>query len=229
MGYFLMIAGFVGVPACLVILIVKAIRKKKLKTISLIMAGLFVCFVAGIILAPQMTPEQREAERLAADAEESAATKTMEPTIKPVSTAAQTTRPTIAPANTPAPTPIPSPTIDIAQVEAEKAEQERLAVTFDEIYKAYKENELRADDKYQYNRYRITAKINGMATGGLLNLFGGATLTMEKRVGDTIVFFYAEFEAEQEEALKEVNVGDTITFDGECLSAGSWVECEIVK
>ncbi|NLC85150.1 MAG: hypothetical protein GX749_08755, partial [Ruminococcaceae bacterium] len=70
---------------------------------------------------------------------------------------------------------------------------------------------------------------NGMATGGLLNLFGGATLTMEKRVGDTIVFFYAEFEAEQEEALKEVNVGDTITFDGECLSAGSWVECEIVK
>ena len=36
------------------------------------------------------------------------------------------------------------------------------SVTFDEIYRAYKENELRADDVYQYNRYRITAKVNGM-------------------------------------------------------------------
>lgn len=102
------------------------------------------------------------------------------------------------------------------------------SVTFDEIYKAYKENELRADDSYKYNRYRITAKVNGMSTGGLLNMTGGATLTMEIRVDSTIVFFYAEFEKEQEEALKTINVGDTITFDGECLSAGSWVDCELV-
>lgn len=101
-------------------------------------------------------------------------------------------------------------------------------VEFDEIYRAYKENELRADETYQYNRYRITAKINGMATGGLLNLTGGATLTMEKKVGNTIVFFYAEFEKEQEENLKQINVGDTITFEGKCLSAGSWTDCEII-
>jgi len=102
------------------------------------------------------------------------------------------------------------------------------SVTFDEIYTAYKENELRADDTYKNNRYRITAKVNGMATGGLLNMTGGATLTMEIRVDSTIVFFYAEFEKEQEEALKTINVGDTITFEGECLSAGTWVECELV-
>lgn len=101
-------------------------------------------------------------------------------------------------------------------------------VGFDEIYRTYKENELRADDTYQHNRYRITAKINGMETGGLFNMTGGATLTMEKKVGNTIVFFYAEFEKEQEENLKTVNVGDTITFEGECLSAGSWIECEII-
>lgn len=101
-------------------------------------------------------------------------------------------------------------------------------VGFDEIYRAYKENELRADDTYKNNRYRITAKINGMSTGGLFNLTGGATLTMEKRVGKTIVFFYAEFEKEQEDNLKQVNVGDTITFEGECLSSGSWVDCEII-
>lgn len=102
------------------------------------------------------------------------------------------------------------------------------SVTFDEIYRAYKENELRADDVYQYNRYRITAKVNGMETGGLLNLTGGATLTMEKQVDSTIVFFIAEFEKDQEDALKTISVGDTITFEGECLSAGTWESCELI-
>lgn len=101
-------------------------------------------------------------------------------------------------------------------------------VSFEEIYKAYKENELRADEKYKNNRYRITAKVNGMETGGLFNLFGGATLTMEYRVDSTVVFFFAEFEGDQEEALKTINVGDTITYEGECLSYGSWVDCELV-
>ena len=100
--------------------------------------------------------------------------------------------------------------------------------TFDEIYQAYKENELVADDLYQYNRYRVTAKINGMTNNGLFNLTGGATLTLEKRVDNTIVFFYAEFEKEQEENLKAVKVGDTITFEGKCLNAGNWSECELV-
>lgn len=99
--------------------------------------------------------------------------------------------------------------------------------TFDEIYHAYKENELVADDLYQYNRYRVTAKINGMTNDGLFNLTGGATLTLETKVDNTIVFFYAEFEKEQEENLKAVKVGDTITFVGECMSAWSWVDCEL--
>ena len=68
-----------------------------------------------------------------------------------------------------------------------------------------------------------------MSTGGLLNLTGGATLTMEKRVGNTIVFFYAEFEAEQEEALKKVKIGDTITFEGECLGRSGFDDCEPVQ
>lgn len=100
--------------------------------------------------------------------------------------------------------------------------------TFDEIYYAYKENELVADDLYQYNRYRVTAKINGMTNDGLFNMTGGAMLTMETKVDNTIVFFYAEFEKEQEENLKSVKVGDTITFEGKCLDAGNWSECELI-
>lgn len=103
-----------------------------------------------------------------------------------------------------------------------------LSVSYDDIYNAYKENELVANDLYRYNRYRITAEINGMSTGGLLNLTGGATLTMERRVGNTIVFFYAEFEKEQEDALKQVKVGDTITFDGKCIGKGGFAECELI-
>ena len=45
--------------------------------------------------------------------------------------------------------------------------------SFDEIYYAYEENELRADDVYKNNRYKITATINGISTGGLVNLTGG--------------------------------------------------------
>lgn len=114
------------------------------------------------------------------------------------------------------------------QTETEKVEIDT-SVSFEEIYREYKANELRGDEKYKDNRYRITAKVNGMETGGLLNISGGATLTMETRVDNTIIFFYAEFEKDQEEALKEISVGDTITFEGTCLSAGSWTDCTIVE
>ena len=124
------------------------------------------------------------------------------------------------------------PSIEPSPAESEpQTSEETSAVgtaTFDEIYHAYKENELVADDLYQYNRYRVTAKINGMINDGLFNLTGGATLTLETKVDNTIVFFYAEFEKEQEENLKTVKVGDTITFEGKCLDAGNWSECELV-
>jgi len=117
----------------------------------------------------------------------------------------------------------------LAEEEAARlAEEERLSVSFEEIYIAYKENELRAKDEYHDNRYRITAEINGMSTGGLFNLTGGATLTMTVRVGNTLVFFLAEFEKEQEDNLKTINVGDAITFEGTCLSAGNWQDCELL-
>lgn len=125
-----------------------------------------------------------------------------------------------------------SPSMESSPVESEPQTSEETSVvgtaTFDEIYHAYKENELVADDLYQYNRYRVTAKINGMTNDGVFNLTGGATLTLETKVDNTIVFFYAEFEKEQEENLKTVKVGDTITFEGKCLDAGNWSECELV-
>lgn len=100
--------------------------------------------------------------------------------------------------------------------------------SYAEIYQAYKENELVADDLYKGNRYRVTAKINGLTNDGLFNMTGGAMLTMETQVGNTIVFFYAEFEREEEDNLKTVKVGDTITYEGTCGSAGYWSDCHLI-
>lgn len=101
-------------------------------------------------------------------------------------------------------------------------------VTFDEIYKAYKSNELMADDLYSGNRYRITATVKEIEGDGIFNLTGGATLSMTVEVGDDVVPVLAEFEKDQEAALKKVVVGDTVVFDGTCVSERAWMECKIV-
>lgn len=100
------------------------------------------------------------------------------------------------------------------------------SASFEEIYNEYKLNEVRADEKYKGNRYIITAKVNGINNGGgLLNFDDDINLTMEKRVGNTIVFFYASFDKSQKDSLININVGDEITFEGTCYSAGSWDDC----
>ena len=100
------------------------------------------------------------------------------------------------------------------------------SVSYADIYREFKRNKLVAKDLYNGNRYQITAKVTGMSTSGLLNLTGGATLTMETRVDNIIVHFTAEFEREQEENLKTISVGDTITFIGTCYGA-TFSDCEL--
>lgn len=102
-------------------------------------------------------------------------------------------------------------------------------VEYEEIYRAYKENELRAKDVYKNNRYRITADVYGIEADSVLNLTGGAILTMLIEIDDDNVFFLAEFDRDQEEALKQINVGDTITFEGKCSTEKYWINCELIK
>ena len=100
------------------------------------------------------------------------------------------------------------------------------SITFDEVYHAYEENELKAADIYKGNRYILQGKVNGIKAGRFLSS-GGATLTMENNVDGVIVFYYAEFGKDQEDALKTINTGDTITFEGTCSNAGAWSDCEL--
>lgn len=103
-------------------------------------------------------------------------------------------------------------------------------VSIETIIADYNENKVRANDKYEGQRHRITAKINGMGDGGgLLNFSKVITLTMEVKIGNKTTFFYADFNQDQKESIKKVNKGDTITFEGTCSSVGNWVDCEIVR
>ena len=104
-----------------------------------------------------------------------------------------------------------------------------LSVTFDEIYAAYESNELVAGDLYSGNRYRITATIKRIDSDSLFNLAGCATLSLRVEVGDVTVSLLAEFEKDQEDALKKVAVGDTVVFEGTCVSAGAWTDCKIIE
>lgn len=115
--------------------------------------------------------------------------------------------------------------------EAESTMQENIEdsinrdVTFSEIYCAFKENKINAEDAYNDKYFVITAKINGMKTGGFLGLEKNVTtLTMEIQVENTIVFFLAKFDAKQREALKSVAVGDEISFIGKCDN-GNFYDC----
>ena len=102
------------------------------------------------------------------------------------------------------------------------------ATSFSEIYQAYKENEIVADDQYKGNRYQVTGEIAGISNDGLLNIGGGATLTINIELENVIVVAIATFKKDQVESLKTVKVGDTVTFTGKCLSYGSWSECKLV-
>jgi hypothetical protein len=55
------------------------------------------------------------------------------------------------------------------------------SITYGDIYNAYEENEIVADDKYDGNRNRITAKITSIHNNGFIGLSSDATLWMETK------------------------------------------------
>ena len=100
---------------------------------------------------------------------------------------------------------------------------------FAECYYAYKENEVKADDTYKGNRYSLTVKVRDIqdTDGSLLYWDDEVIVEFEIRVDNTIAVGQALFEKEQRDSLKEISIGDTITFVGECQSVGAWIDCEL--
>lgn len=111
----------------------------------------------------------------------------------------------------------------------EEFEEKADPIDYGEVYNAYEKNELAAKDEYGGNRYILTATCDGLESGGLMNLTGGATLTVYSNVDGVNVYYLVEFGKKQEEALKSIEVGDEVTFEGTCNGSGHWYDCEIVE
>lgn len=101
-------------------------------------------------------------------------------------------------------------------------------VSFDQIYQDYDQNELAAKDKYSGNWYQITAEINNIYQGNLIELFS-PKMTLVRKVGNTYVYFHAVFDKDDEEAIKQLKTGETITFTGKCSSDAYWEQCRLVR
>lgn len=106
------------------------------------------------------------------------------------------------------------------------SEQAVTDIDFNAVYKEYKSNEVRAEETYGNKRYRVTGTVNGLTDSGLANLFGGATVTLVRQVGNTTVYFFASFSKDQKDAIMKINTGDEITFVGE-YSKMSFYSCEL--
>ena len=99
---------------------------------------------------------------------------------------------------------------------------------FAEIYRAYKSNELTADDKFKDKSFTVAGTINGISDDGIVNIGGVTTVTMTTTVDNTVCYWYARFESDKKDTLKSYAVGDNITLKGKCLGWSTFSGCEIV-
>lgn len=99
-------------------------------------------------------------------------------------------------------------------------------IDFDTVYKEYKANEVRAEETYGKKRYRVVGNVNALTDDGLMNLMGGVTMTLTRKVGNTTVFFFASFPKDQKEKIMQINAGDDITIVGEMRNL-NFFSCEI--
>jgi|GEM_PF-1410313 len=67
MAYILVLFGIIGVPVCLIILLIQIMRKKRKIPVVKTMVGLFMCFVLGLILMPGSETVSKEASTYQAE------------------------------------------------------------------------------------------------------------------------------------------------------------------
>ena len=101
---------------------------------------------------------------------------------------------------------------------------------FKEIRKAYKTNELSANDKYKGNTYTLYGQISAIKEDGFMNAFLdkiGVTITY--RDNNSIVYTFCDFNSSERDKLTKYNTGDYILFSGTCSSYGNWYDCKVIQ
>ena len=113
-----------------------------------------------------------------------------------------------------------------AQARARQEAVPAIEVTLNELFSAYKENEVAADSKFKNKKIKVTGKISDFGT--TLG-FGNPTISFSYGF-DT---FQMTFDKSDSERIGQLKKGNTITVEGKCTGslAGdiSMSDCKIIK
>lgn len=119
-------------------------------------------------------------------------------------------------------------------------------VSIAEVKTGYDKNTLSADDLYKGNRYRFTGTLYSIDDTDYWDLYSSdglfADIVMDELTEETITccvivtegennyFLWCIFSSEtQRDALTQVAVGDTVTFEGTCVDWGNWHDCVLIE
>ena len=96
---------------------------------------------------------------------------------------------------------------------------------FKEIYSAYKENSMRAEEMYEGNEYTITCTPYSIKRSN-----GKVSISASVFYNSTECYILCIFdEKNQKDLLENVDAGDRITFKGTCSNWANWKNCRIIK
>lgn len=110
----------------------------------------------------------------------------------------------------------------------EKIEKIEQTVTLDKLYEEFENNELRAKDLYGGQYFIVDGTMEGIEDSGLLNIGGGATLTVKHESKYGNMYLIATFNKINVEPLKQLNKGDYVKIYGKCISWGTWSDCQLI-
>lgn len=225
-----------AVPVLFIIFIIKAIRKRSKKWIG-ISAAICASLVLPLILIGGSVMPETEPPSTALETEITSTTQATTTAEPPPVTEATTTAPpeTTTVATTKATTTEPPATTTVTTTTKATTKKTTTRppetttteppVTFEEIYIAYQENELRATETYKGE----TICISGTVTEVSSSFMGTTTVTLDIYAQGQKHWVLCSFVTkENKDDLMELNVGDYVTIEGMCLNWWQWSLCKVV-
>ncbi len=99
-------------------------------------------------------------------------------------------------------------------------------VTFEEVYIAYQENELRASEMYEGERIRFSGTVDTIYDSFLGTTSVWIDVYAQGQKHGVLCSFSTKA---QKDSLMKLNAGDYVTIEGTCVDWMSWGLCEIVE
>lgn len=223
-----------AVPVLFIVFIIRAITKRRKMWIGISIA---ICAVLTTILfwggclfigmdedfqeeygsAETTTSIETTSELLASEVTTSTAETTLKTTPEP---------PVIETTTAPPETTTPTTQATTTTTEPPETTTTEPPITFEEVYIAYQENELRASEMYKGERIRFSGTVDTIQESFL----GTTTVWINVYAQGWEHWVLCSFNTkDQKDNLMELTAGDYVTIEGTCVDWMSWGLCEIVE